>query len=333
MGVFKKLFDLMKSMLSPLIGQHDTDDDFQKSAENSVYLVASIVVVLLVVYLIFGIMFRWFEGLGQFGDFLGGVLNPIIAFLALFALWKTNKKQVDMLNKQIQDERQRTQEQNDEAAKLRDRQTQRQVHDDFVRLFDAYARLVETFKLDFEKTKNNQTVTSYLQGKNLFNKLASISFDDALNPQYRNLTEISEYISATHTPQPVNSSEFKKTMSESRYTAQLEDEINKGIRYLYPYYRVVFNLLRTLSEEKKRNPFCHDMVHQDIKFFRAQLSEGELIWISLNLLYHSEGANLSKYVDEFGLLKHLQSQAVKDDLLEKYPELKLFGRKYPYPNN
>ena len=107
-------------------------------------------------------------------------------------------------------------------------------------------------------------------------------------------------------------------MSESRYTAQLEDEINKGIRYLYPYYRVVFNLLRTLSEEKKRNPFCHDMVHQDIKFFRAQLSEGELIWISLNLLYHSEGANLSKYVDEFGLLKHLQSQAVKDDLLEKY---------------
>lgn len=314
MGVFKKLFDLMKSMLSPLIGQHDTEDDFQKSAENSVYLVASIVVVLLVVYLIFGMGFRWFDTLGQLGDFLGGVLNPIIAFLALFALWKTNKKQVDMLNKQIQDERQRTQEQKDEAAELRKTQMQRQVHDDFVRLFDAYARLVETFKLDFEKTKNNQTVISYLQGKNLFNKLTSIYFDEALNPQHGNLTAISQYISSAH----------KAT--------DFEREIKKGIRYLYPYYRVVFNLLRTLSEEKERNPFCHDMVHQDIKFFRAQLSEGELIWISLNLLYHPQGENLSKYVDEFGLLKHLQSQAVKNDLQKKYPTLKLFGRKYPYPN-
>lgn len=333
MGVFKKLFDLTKSTLSPLLSQHDTDDDFQKSAENSVYLVASIVLVLLVVYLIIGMCFGGFAGLGQLGDFFGGVLNPIIAFLALFALWKTNKKQVDMFNKQIQDERQRTQEQKDEAAELRKTQTQRRVHDDFVRLFDAYARLVETFKLELEKTKNNQTVISYLQGKNLFDKLASISFDDALNPQYGNLTEISQYVSATRPPQPVNSSGFKQTMSELRYETQFNNEINRGIRYLYPYYRVVFNLLRTLSEEKEQNPFCHDIVHQDIKFFRAQLSEGELIWISLNLLYHKEGEKLLKYVEEFGLLKHLQSQAIKSDLLENYPAHKLFGRKYLYPNS
>ena len=321
MGVFKKLFDLTKSMLSPLMSQHDTDDDFQKSAENSVYLVASIVVVLLVVYLIFGIVFRWFEGLGQFGDFIGGVLNPIIAFLALFALWKTTKKQVDMLNKQIQDERQRTQEQKNEAAELRKTQTQRQVHDDFVRLFDAYVRLVESFKIDINEKANVWATNSTgverntYQGKNLFKKLASIYFDDALNPQHGNLNLINHYISSAYKESDLN------------------QQINKGIRYLYPYYRVVFNLLRTMSDEKMRNPFCHDMVHQDIKFFRAQLSEGELIWIGLNVLHHKEGKSLSRYVDEFGLLKHLQSQAVKDDLLTEYPTLKLFGRKYSYPND
>ena len=264
------------------------------------------------------------DRLGQLGDYIGGILNPLVAFFALMALFQTTQLQAKLTKQQIDDERQRAENQKDEAQKLKDIEINRQTHDDFVRLFDSYLRLVDSFDITVNEqgngySSNNTGVERNIyRGKALFNKLASIHFDAALNPMDAKLKVISFYIDSN-----------RSSGSELATADQnLETEIKKGIRYLYPYYRVVFNLLKTESEKRKLNPICDDLVRKDVKFFRAQLSEGELIWIGLNLLYHEAGSNLSQYVAEFGLLKHLQSKAIKDDLLTKYNQPNFFGRKF-----
>ena len=79
---------------------------------------------------------------GAFGDYIGGVLNPFIAFLALLALWQTNKKQVEMLEKQIEEEKNRTREAIERAEDQERKNAERQKHESFMKMYEAYVRVL-----------------------------------------------------------------------------------------------------------------------------------------------------------------------------------------------
>ena len=47
------------------------------------------------------------------------------------------------------------------------------------------------------------------------------------------------------------------------------------------------------------------MARENIRFFRSQLTESELVFIGMNILFHEEGKDLLAFIKQFGLLKHL----------------------------
>ena len=88
-------------------------EDLKASSQISLWVVGLILVVLVIVY-----VFSFHkihniapEGFGQFGDYIGGLLNPLVGLLALFALWKTASIQTEMLKEQIErEQKQRAQD-------------------------------------------------------------------------------------------------------------------------------------------------------------------------------------------------------------------------------
>jgi large-conductance mechanosensitive channel len=88
------------------------DENLDTLAQRSVWFVIVLTVLLTVFY---GIWFVGFNGQrlakdaaawGQFGDFVGGVLNPVIAFAAFFWLAKSvrlQKKELDKTRKTLAD--------------------------------------------------------------------------------------------------------------------------------------------------------------------------------------------------------------------------------------
>lgn len=65
------------------------------------------------------------------------------------------------------------------------------------------------------------------------------------------------------------------------------------------YFRAVYHVLKSQKCDNKQ-------AKENIRFFRSQLTETELVLIALNILFHSEGEReLLPLVKQFGLLNHL----------------------------
>jgi hypothetical protein len=65
------------------------------------------------------------------------------------------------------------------------------------------------------------------------------------------------------------------------------------------YFRAVYHVLKSQKCDNYQ-------AKENIRFFRSQLTESELVLIALNILFHSEGEReLLPLVKQFGLLNHL----------------------------
>ena len=106
------------------------------------------------------------EKFGQFGDFIGGTLNPILAFLSFMALLYTIKIQIDELKlsreeleatrKELEGSRIAQQEQS-ESLKLQNQATKLQMFENtFFKMLDLDNKIVDKFdgKKDIEGTIN-----------------------------------------------------------------------------------------------------------------------------------------------------------------------------------
>ena len=120
------------------------------------------------------------EHFGQFGDFIGGTLNPILAFLSFMALLYTIKIQMDELKlsreeleatrEELKESRIAQQEQS-ESLKLQNEATKLQIFEStFFSLLSETNGLLDDFLMEDEEKKINENIKRCIDSKIIHSK-------------------------------------------------------------------------------------------------------------------------------------------------------------------
>lgn len=239
---------------------------------------------------------------GAFGDYVGGLLNPLISLFTLIVamkVWGLQKTELLETRKAVE-----------EQGKTAEQQRREQ------RFFDLLAIYQVTLQsINFEERNahmqylvlQNQTPieTSTRSGKQAFLFLTS-----SLRSQVNTLIPLFKLkgIAAT-SPSETPTSEII-TETWGRHSPLLDH-----------YFRTVFMLLREAALILKEDHFRY------IKLFRAQLSRDEVNLLAMNLLYAEEGKKMRLLAANYGLLKHMPANPLRK-IVEGELDPLSFGRKW-----
>ncbi|WP_189490102.1 putative phage abortive infection protein [Formosimonas limnophila] len=177
---------------------------------------------------------------GQFGDFFGGVLNPIIGLATVMLALRA-----------YHDE------------KVKDRETAKTTN--FLKMYETYVSLA---------AKDRHSIKSVVWGSTI------VSFDNK--------------------GVGVGKSELLYAIEKEAVSSHLKN--NDFYKYA-PLLRITYHLLkRELIQDGTQK-------WDNIRFFRAQLTEDELILMAVNCLWDDEGRDgLAEVAKKAGLFKHLKTQ-------------------------
>lgn len=202
----------------------------------------------------------------QFGDYFGGVLNPILAFLAFLALLKTislQSKAIDISKEELSATRQEleksriAQEEQSKSLQLQNKATYNQMLENtFFKLLELFVENRNNIKYDNKEGKESVFfIYSRFQNRHLK------SYND---------------IKATY-------DEFNTEMEQ--YTGT----------YFGQAYQVINFIDSSGIDDKERYS----------KIFRAQLSQSELKLLFFHCLGSIGTVKFKKLVEKFSLLRHL----------------------------
>ncbi|WP_323587577.1 putative phage abortive infection protein [Aliarcobacter butzleri] len=223
------------------------------------------------------------EHFGQFGDFIGGTLNPILAFLSFMALLYTIKIQTDELKlsreeleatrEELKGSRIAQQEQSD-SLKLQNEATKLQIFENtFFKLFEQHNEMLD----------------------NCYNSHGIISI---LNYQSTRQDDFGQVLEDANK---------KELIDNFRYTNQHTNAVKN-------YFMVLYQLLKFIDIQCTKNNF-------DAKFFtnmvRAILDNEILKALAVNIVAYKDFTQYKKYVEKYELLEHLyiDDEDVKSNLL------------------
>lgn len=235
---------------------------------------------------------------GQIGDFVGGLLNPVLSFFALMAVLFNlvlQRKELSLARKDAKDAHD-TQKRQSEIFEMQNFESV------FFRLLDAHSRLAVS-------VKSNAGASSYV-GMEGFDRAAS-SF----------LPKNPVLVRVETNEQKV----FFVSECASKYVAANIGSLGHYFRSLYQilkyidnYGQVSVNLSEaTMARIKVRRAVRNYYKQRTYSnMLRAQLSNSEILCVFLNCLT-PEGAGLKSYVEKYSFLKTLklpdvyQSESVK----------------------
>lgn len=246
---------------------------------------------------------------GTFGDYLGGLLNPLVSGLTLFVaiqVWQLQRRELEETKEVLREQSKTAQQERSEQR--------------FFDLLNLHHRTLNT--ISFGDQTGYPALDGFLASrKDLIERFLShglspyVIFKDALG---RSFFADDHYIHGSINSIPPTLPDLQAAWS------QRHDKT-----FLFPYFRMVYRLLTDAPDL-----LGHEECYRYIKLFRAQLSDDELKLIGLNLLLSDAGQNLHAAAEKFGLLKHLPKGPFRD-ALEKELNKNVFGRKFakdhPFP--
>jgi hypothetical protein len=213
--------------------------------------------------------FASYTNLGQIGDTIGGTTAPFIGLLSAVLVYRALQAQIkanEIIQKQIE-------KQEKESA-------ERQKHENFMKMYEAYVRVLSDGLLVKRTIDNNST-----RIKAQLNSFPPQTLDQII----------------------------KAIKENSKGGSFIGKDLHKlFFGELDPLMRMVYHLLK--KELAQEGPQKWD----NIRFFIAQLSEDELIAMAINCLYDPEGKNgLALVAKKTGLFQHLKSKGCKKSLQEQ----------------
>lgn len=241
----------------------------------------------------YGISFKDFsiiadtEKFGQFGDFIGGTLNPILAFLSFMALLYTIKIQTDELKlsreeleatrKELEGSRIAQQEQS-ESLKLQNEATKLQMFENtFYNLLNHHNNILEKLNYILVRTGENKMQPEAGLFKDILGDLSSSELN------YENICF-----------------SFKSK--------------NKGTMKIY--FMTLFQLLKFIDIESKKLPIDANLYTNII---RATLNDKVLILLALNSVVN-EYKKYKEFLTKYYFLEHLNFIS-SDDLHENVKKI------------
>jgi hypothetical protein len=276
---------------------------------------------------------------GQFGDFFGGVLNPIVSFFALMALWQTLK---------IQHEKEEV------------RENERLQQDDFNRKFDSYKEITAqiTSQILYPHIANGPVVEGKAALAKWIEILSSEKAEDdgfiadKLSHLLRRLLKFNRIDLRTWKSHEIRvlcdfDAVYLLETDSCDYSIEgvglWEDDIERVTKDSQDYYLLYSShLIARLSSLISRKARLYELstyfraIHsildsqlsynnalgqQNIKFFRSQLNNAELYFIGLYILFNEKGrVGLAPVVKNSQLFKVFDF--TEDEwLVDVYPNL------------
>jgi hypothetical protein len=237
--------------------------------------------------------------LGQVGDFFGGILNPLLSFMALLGVLYTIRIQGQELKE--------AREENRIANKIQDKQTavfERQNFESvFFRLIDVHARLTERSNRGlgglngFGRVVENIVEMFYENQKNMI-----LPNYFLLNPD----EAIRKYVVKTEERNCLRKSIVDAMSTQNRIL------LSQYFRNIYQILKLVDNFKVDVDDDgftknkkvRRLKRVEYFQRRQYCNILRAQLSDEELKMLFFNCLTES-GEGLKFYLEKYSLLKHL----------------------------
>jgi hypothetical protein len=239
--------------------------------------------------------FADFTDSGQIGDTIGGTTAPFIGLLSAWLVYRAFKAQIkanELISEQLKIEEQRYKDE-----KIKDIEEAQATN--FMKMYEAYVHTLNMCSRVTEKTntpfkiKGRQFIEEITEEEPI-RSLCRKKYGEQLVIWFDDLRHIKEV--------DVGNPGYK---SYRRIVANYVERID-GWSQLMPTFRMTFHLLkRELAQGGLQK-------YDNIRFFRAQLTEPELIALAINVLFNDEGrAGLAVVAAKSGLFKHLKTENLK----------------------
>lgn len=256
------------------------------------------------------------DKLGQFGDFFGGVLNPLLSFMALLGVLYTIRTQ----GQELKEAREETRI----ANRIQDKQTavfERQNFESvFFRLIDVHTRTAERIR-DKSDPKVGDGFQAAVRSVLMHHSYARANF--AIAQQAKPKPQYEAQSLKAQTDQQLLQRAF-----EGGVDGEKRVMLSQYYRNMYQILKLVdgFKIFASDEQKGKRSPRQIRLEYlnrrQYSNILRAQLSDDELKLMFFNCLT-PHGAGLKAYVEQYSLMKHLHiSEFLGGDqiLLDMYEE-------------
>jgi len=229
---------------------------------------------------------------GVFGDFFGGVLNPILTFFTLFGLIVT-----------IVIQRQELRLSRHEYEKTADALSTQAIETTFFNILDLHHKIVDNLKVDLEDLSYRSEAEKALRGisASVFNKYLTESIPTKkLKVEGRAVfEEILTFLTVeTKTPEDVLN-RYKNIQKHHNHI-------------LGHYFRNLYQALKVIDSYEE-NKLTYEQKRKYSSILRAQLSTKELTLLFINCLDGvSDSGQFRNLLIEFQMLEHLPIQNRKN---------------------
>jgi hypothetical protein len=233
---------------------------------------------------------------GSFGDYVGGLLNPLVSTFTLIVAVKVWQQQKVELRQ--------TKEALEEQAKTAEQQRREQR---FFDLLNLYQQALATLEV------------GGLRGRSAF--IYQLRHEDASSPLYLFQIHGFEQYTKHFRVRDQRGMLTQKSAEEAVTVEQITTFWERHSTSFDHYFRTVFSILREAEPTLQSDHFRY------VKLLRAQLSRDELVLLGFNAWLDSEGEKMSPYLEKYGLLKHVPMGKLRAQL-EARLRAGVFGRKW-----
>jgi hypothetical protein len=244
------------------------------------------------------------EYMGQIGDFFGGVLNPLLSFMALIAVLFTIKMQ----SRELKEAKEETRI----ANRIQDKQTavfERQNFESVLfRLLDVHSRLAERLRTNYRLGEGDRFKAIVDSVLDLVNE------NEPIEARGFNFEEFGTWQAYKVERERSNIEGFGKLLEAVKISVSRENKIllSQYFRNMYQILKLIDNFKLEIYEEgsdkgkksKRQLRMEYFQRRQYCNILRAQISDDELKVLYLNCL-SATGFGLKYYVEKYSLLKHM----------------------------
>lgn len=246
---------------------------------------------------------------GAFGDYVGGLLNPLVSTFTLIVavkVWRQQKIEMADTKKALKEQAETAEQQ---------RQEQR-----FFDLLGLYHSTVASITLVARMSARSDIPVQYSGKEAIAHFFRSRSTASAETFAY--FLELG-FFSTNERKPSMDAFGILDGVPKSLERQDLRDAWNaEDTAAIFDhYFRVLF---RVLAESENLLGTQH---FKYVKLLRAQLSRYELMLIGLNLWLDEEGAKMIPMAEKYGLLKHLPNNNLRKQLQIDLPTA-VFGRNF-----
>lgn len=237
-----------------------------------------------------------YSNFGTIGDFIGGILNPILALIGLFALLTTIKlqsKELKLTRKELKKSSKALKEQSDSFKIQNDSIKQQNFENTFFKMIDLHNDIINNLTYREQKVRMEKGDISQYIVEDSSKKVISI----LLNQFKKN--NKTNYINE-------NYDKFYKTYQEK----------------IGHYFGNIYQILKFIDESKIENKKRYSSL------FRAQFSVSELELLAYHCLSEIAIEKFKPLIEKYQFLEHIDKKSVLQEVIILYDK-KAFGEKVP----